>query len=411
MENTDSTHCILCNSTRLFPYLDVGSMALANAYLPAPHPTHELKLPLIVAFCEQCFLSQLTYHVEPRVVFQNYAYFSSTSPQIRAHFESYATSLWNRFPRQSAHLVVDIASNDGVLLAPMKALGSTVLGIDPAVNIATVATNNGIPTIPKFFTPTLAKEIQSIHGAASIITANNVIAHTAHIHPFVEGIRALLASDGRVVLQCKYLGDLLEQNAFDTVYHEHISYFLLAPLMRLLSDHDLRIFDVEHVEAEGGSLRIFAAHAATAPLPTPRVQDLLAKEKRNGLYMKKTYTTYAKRPPMLKQQLMKLLKKLQKDKKRVVAYGASAKGGNMLQYCGITEDLVEYIVDAAPAKIGLYMPGSHVPIRHPDTLKHNPPDYIVLLAWNFADSLMEKEAWFAKQGGKFIIAVPTLRVV
>ena len=293
----------------------------------------------------------------------------------------------------------------------MKRLGSRVLGVDPAKNIATYATKQGIPTIPRYFTPKVAQSIKKTHGQADVICATNVFAHTADLHLFTNAIDMLLKPNGVFIVQFKYLLDLVNQNAFDTVYHEHISYFLLAPVITLLSTHHLQVFDVVHVEAEGGSLRVFAAHDTHSPKQKTSVSTYLSIEKKLKLYQYKTYASYAKRPARLKKSLTTLLHSLKKKHKRIVAYGASAKGGNMLQYCEITSDLVEYIVDGAEAKIGKFMPGSHLPIYNPDTLKENPPDYILLLAWNFADSIMKRESWFTKQGGKFIILIPEIKII
>lgn len=405
-------NCIICGSSNLRSYLDLGNVALANSYLSTTSQIKkEKKYPLVVTFCSNCSLSFLAHRVNPTRLFSNYAYFSSASKQIVTHFEAFAKDIWHKFPMLAKELVVDIASNDGVFLTPMKHLGSRVLGVDPAKNIATYATKHGIPTVAKFFTPTVAQAIKKAHGQASIICATNVFAHTADLHGFVTAVEVLLKPKGIFIIQFKYLADLINQNAFDTVYHEHISYFLLAPIMTLLSMHNLEVFDVEHVEAEGGSLRVFVARSAHAPPQTPSVTTYLATEKKAKLYTYKKYESYIHRPVRLKKALIKLLNTLKKKHKRVVAYGASAKGGNMLQYCEITTDLVEYIVDSAPAKIGKLMPGSHVPIVHPDTLKKNPPDYILLLAWNLANSIMKHESWFTKRGGKFIVPIPKITIV
>ncbi len=406
------TRCIICGSTDIMPYLSLGNMALANSFATKQHLTKPAKkYPLGMTYCHACHLSQLTHTVNPKNLFQTYAYFSSTSPQLVAHFSAYAKDLWRLFPTLARGLVVDVGSNDGILLVPLKKRGSRVLGVDPAKNVAAAAAQAGIHTMTKFFTPTLAQIIINKYGQANIISANNVFAHTPDIHLFMTAVKRLLCPGGIFVFEVKYLGDLIGKNEFDTIYHEHVFSYILHPLVTLLGKYAMQIFDVHHVDTHGGSLRIFASHI---PLPfaiSPSVSTYLQKEIRAGYTDLTTYTRYAQKPPAVKKKLLALLTSLKQKNKRIAAYGASAKGSTLLQYCGIDTNFIDFVVDTTPYKIGKYMPGTHIPIVDARQWKKHPPDYILLLAWNFSDSIIKREAWFGRRGGKFILPIPAVGVV
>lgn len=408
----ENTRCLVCGSNKLVQYFNLGPMALANSYVnPRGVSAAERKIPLAVSFCPHCSLSQLTYIVNPKILFTNYAYFSSVSPQVVSHFDEYAQTVTKRFPRQTAMGVLEIASNDGVLLQAFRKRGARVLGVDPAKNIAETANRHGIPTIADFFGTNLVPAIKKKFGDIGVISANNVLAHTDTIHDIFDGITMLLSPAGIAVFQHKYLPDLVAKNQFDTIYHEHMSYYTLTAFQTLLSLHGLRVFDVQHVTPEGGSIRVWATHDLAIHPQSSAVTLMLAQEKRDGMLRASTYKKFARRPERLKREMTALLRRLKRQGKTIAAYGASAKGNTFLQYCGITDTTVNYIVDDSPHKQGKLTPGTHIPIVPHAKLIQHPPDYLCILAWNLADSLMAREAWFAKRGGKFIIALPKLTIV
>lgn len=405
---TKHTQCILCGSSHITTYLSLGKMAPANSFVKSKKLAKpEKKYPLGLLYCHSCYCSQLTHTVKPSTLFRNYAYFSSTSPLLVSHFIDYAQMLTRQFPSLSRQLIVDIGSNDGVLLKPLKSLGARVLGIDPAKECSDLAIQSGIPTIQKYFTQRLAKQIQKQHGFASIITANNVIAHTPYIHEIIDGIRTLLQADGIFVFEVKYMGDILEKNEFDIIYHEHVFSYLLHPLVTLLNAHKLKVINVQHVQIHGGSLRVFAAHKNSEFTPNSSVQAMLLQEKKKRYTQLSTYKKFAKQPPRVKKKLQTLLSTLKKNDKRIAGYGASAKGTTMLQYCNLNANSIEYIVDSATSKIGKFTPVTHIPIVDPKELKNRLPDYILLLAWDHQISILKREAWFAKRGGTYILPIPS----
>lgn len=404
--------CLICKGYNLTPYLDLGKTALANSFLEKSDLNKkESKFPLEVYYCKDCYLAQLGNIVDRKLLFQNYAWFSSASPQLENYFENYVNDVYERFPNQTKKYVLEIASNDGILLKYFKKLGADVLGVDPAKNIARVANKNGIKTLPVFFNLDAAKKIVKKFGKAGIISANHVIAHLDDLHGTINGVRELLDKDGVFIFEVQYLGDLIKYNEFDNTYHEHTCYFSLSPLITLLNKHSLSVFDVEKVEAQGGSIRVYASHSSS-PLPTSNnVRRVLAREKKQGLHKLKTYKEFSKKPKLIKKDLVKLLNRLKKQGKSIVGYGASAKGNTLLQYSGIDKKHIDYIVDDAPIKQGKFTPGSHIPIFPSSHLKKNTPDYILILSWNHAKSIMEKESWVKDRGVKFILPVPKVKII
>ena len=348
--------------------------------------------------------------VDRKKLFLNYDYFSSASPQLKAHFSDYAKEVFNRFPEQAKKLTLEIASNDGILLKCFQQLGAKVLGVDPAKNIVQFAQKNGVETLPVFFNLKTAENILRKYGPAGIISANNVLAHTDDLHSMVGGVKKLLAENGVFVFEIQYLLDLLQKNEFDNTYHEHVCYFSLAPLCALLEKHGLKIFDVEHVSTQGGSLRVFAGHNPLLFPTSKSVGKFLLEEKNQGLYELKTYKNFGSKPRKIKKQLASLLKKLKKQNKKIVGYGAAAKATTLLAYSGISK-FINYIADDSPQKQGKYMPGNHVPIVSSETLKKDTPDYVVLFAWNYADSIIKRESWLKEKGVKFIKPVPEVQII
>ena len=407
-----SKKCLICRSKKLSKYLSLGMAAPANSYVTKKDLTREeFKAPLEVYFCHSCNLAQLLHIVDRTLLFNRYDYFSSTSPMLVKHFEEYAKEVFNRYPEQSKQLVVDIGSNDGVLLKPFKKLGARILGIDPAKNIAQIANKHGIETRAEFFSKDKVAKLIKKYGKAGIITSNNTLAHTDALHDIFEGVREFLDKKGVFVFEVQYLLDLLTHNEFDNTYHEHICFHAVRPLLYLLNMHGMEIIDVIHTDTHGGGIMVFASHSGSSFPIGKAVNKFLGNEKRHGLDKLSTYQKFAKKPPIVKEQLTKTLLNLKKKGKKIVAYGASAKATTLLQYCNIDSRVIDYITDSAPSKQGKFTPGTHIPIVKPEILKNKIPDYIVITAWNYADNIMEKEKWFKENGGKFIIPIPQPKIV
>lgn len=410
---TERATCRLCDGTALSRVWSFGETPLANAYrqegeLDRP----ELFAPLTVFRCAACELVQLRETVAPDVLFRHYLYVSSTSQTFIAHFETYAAELMERFRLTPAALVVDIGSNDGILLRPLSTRGVRVLGIEPAVRIAEMASANGIETLPEFFSPSLASSVRSARGPAAVITANNVFAHVPDLAGVVWGVKELLADDGVFVFEVQYLGDLLEKNLFDIVYHEHLCYYHLTPLMSFFALRGMDVFDVQRVPVHGGSLRVFVQKDRGPHAHTPFLPELLAEEKSRGLGTASPYAAFSRQIAENKRALTTVLRRMKDGGKRIVGYGAPAKATTLLSTFGIGRETLDYIVDDDTTfKQGRYMPGSHIPIVSPDRLYADRPDACLILAWNFAEPIMKTHARFTAAGGQFIVPVPEPRVM
>lgn len=395
--------CRVCKGAELEKVFSFGSTPLANAFL-----TKELLdlpesfYPLDVYFCKSCSFLQLGHVVSPHVIFDNYVYVSSTSPVFVAHFKKFAADIVSRFKLNKKSFVIDIGSNDGILLKPYKKAGIRVLGVEPAKYIAKIARNDGIPTVAEFFSLDLARRIVKTKGKAKIVTATNVFAHIDDLDEVIHGVKELLDKDGIFILEAPYIIDFLKKKYFDLVYHEHLSYWALKPLIRLFEQFDMRIFDVQKVSVHGGSIRVFATKEKSSYVTENRIDEYLQKEKQMNLSDINTYLYFAKEVLRNKAKLITLLVKLKIGNKRIVGYGAPAKGNTMLNYFKIGSDILDYIVDESPFKQGLYTPGTHIPVVSSSKLKTDRPDCILILAWNFAQSIMEKYNWFKTGGGKFI---------
>ncbi len=395
------TTCRACGSFDLSSVLNLGPQPPANAFLKPDEFASEQSFPLEVFFCRSCTLLQLLHIVSPDLLFRNYVYVSSTSPVFRSHFEGFADQIMERYLKPGQR-VVDIGSNDGILLAPLKARGASVLGVDPATDIAKRATQAGIPTLSHFFTPIVARVIKAKFGSAQVITANNVFAHTDDTNGFLAGVRELLIPDGVFIVEVAYLMNFLDQRLFDTVYHEHVAYYSVRSLEALVQTAGFHVVDVELVSSHGGSIR--ATIAMDGRTPKASVAEFLAKEQERGLDREETYHNFAGLIEQNKQELTDLLQKLRNDGKRIVGYGAPAKGNTLLNYMGIDHQMLDYIVDDSVFKQGLFTPGMHIPVAGFDRLAAHHPDYILILAWNFADAIIDK---CRAIGSKFIIPVPT----
>lgn len=392
-------------------FLDLGETPLANAFLTKeslgkPEP----KFPLRVFFCEDCHLSQLIDVVPPEVLFRDYIYFSSGVPYVPEHFKKYAGEVVEKFVTRRDDLAVEIGSNDGVLLGVIKNMGIRTLGIDPAENIAAVANARGIETLPEFFSENLASRIVQAYGPAGVIIANNVVAHIDDYHDLARGIYALLAPDGVFVFEAPYLLDMFEHVAFDTIYHEHLSYLSVSPLVNLFGRYGLEIFDVKLFPVQGNSIRVYVGNKGRHAV-TPNVSRLLDEERSRKLHEYSSYVRLADAVYDLKEKVVGFLNEAKMAGKRIAAYGAPAKGNTLLNFFGIGHDCIEYATEELPAKVGLFTPGTHIPVVDIQWARENPPDYFLLLAWNHKDAVLKKEHKLRNQGVKFVMPIGNVEVV
>ena len=393
--------------------LSLGTTPLANSYLLEEQLNdEEPSVPLEVYFCEDCGLVQLLHVVSAETLFRYYLYVPSASDTLQQHFGGLAADLADVARLEQGDLVVEIASNDGLLLKQIRSLGYTTLGVEPASNIAAKAREEeGLDVIDEFFDFALAQRIREERGPASAIVGTNVLAHVDEVRDFLRGVEHLLADDGVVCIEAPHLLDLVEKCEFDTVYHEHLSYFSLQALITLYESVGLTIFKVRQVPIHGGSLRFFAAKTGTREPDDDSVQRVLQLEKEHGLDRLETYQAFAESVEGVRRDLRELVSSLKSDGKRIAGYGAAAKGMTMLSYCGLGTETLDYVIDRSPYKQGRYTPGSHLPILPPEKLITDPPDYLLILAWNFADEIMAQQDAYKQAGGRFILPVPTPRVV
>ncbi|WP_096700120.1 class I SAM-dependent methyltransferase [Magnetospirillum sp. 15-1] len=404
--------CRLCGGTHLSMVLSLAPTPPANAFVPAEElgKTQE-RFPLDLFFCEDCAHVQLLDVVDPRVLFEHYVYVSGTSPVFVKHFESYAAFVMERFKPIPGGLVLDIGSNDGTLLSFFQKAGMKVLGIDPAQEIAAEASARGIPTICGFFGPDTAGEIAAGHGKAEVITANNVFAHIDNLSGVVDGVRNLLAPSGVFVFEVSYLVDVFENTLFDTIYHEHLDYHSVKPLGAFFAAKGMELVEAIRVDSHGGSLRGIAQLKGGPHAVGASVTRAVAEEERLGLDKASTFRKFAADIDALGAELNALLKRLKAEGKRIAGFGAPAKATTLMYHFGIGPELVDFIIDDSPLKQGLFTPGMHVPVLSSAVIAERKPDYLVILAWNFARPIIEKNAAFTKAGGKFIIPIPKVEVV
>lgn len=391
--------------------MDLGSTPLANAYVrPEQADGTEPGFPLAVAYCPGCHLVQLTDLVPPESLFTDYLYFSSYSESYLAHARAMADALAEKLRLDQTSRVIEIASNDGYLLQFFRQKGIPVIGIEPARIIAAKARERGIPTLECFFGIDTAAEIRAKSGLADLIIGNNVMAHVPDINGFLSAVRSCLKPGGTAVFEFPYLGELLEKNEFDTIYHEHVFYYSLGAVDGLVRRARLKLVDVELQRVHGGSLRIFVQHEHAGAV-APGVAAMLAEEARRGLLGPELYASFGKNIDAVKTELLELLRGLKASGKRLAAYGAPAKGNTLLNYCGIGSGLLEFTVDRSPHKQGLLLPGSRIPIRAPEALLRERPDYAVILPWNIADEIVEQQQDYLRGGGRFIVPIPGPRVI
>ncbi len=406
-------HCRICKNRKLIKILSFDKTPPANSFLSKIelNKNKEQWFPLRVNYCPLCRQLQLSHVVSPELLFRDYLYVSSTSPVFIKHFEDYAKSVVKKLNLKKGSLVIDIGSNDGILLRPFKKLGMRVLGVDPAVKIARLATEKGLETIPEYFGQKLSKKIIQKYGNAKVITANNVFAHIHDIDEVTKLVKNLLTADGVFIIEVPYLLVFLEKNLFDTVYHEHLSYFSVKPLTIFFKRHGMKVFDVEEVSSHGGSIRVFVCKKQGKHKIQKSVSKLLEKEEKMGLDDLQTYKGFNSRVRGNKIALKKLIEGLKKDGKKIAGYGAPAKGNTLLNYFKIGIESLDYIVEDNKYKQGLFTPGTHIPVVSPTRILKDKPDYIFILAWNFADPIMQKLSDYKNKGGRFIIPVPHPNII
>lgn len=406
--------CRICSSTDLFDVIDLGKQPIPNGFLMREKLNiKEKKYPLAVSFCKNCSLMQLKYLVDPKVMFKNYLYIPSSSKTRMDHFKNLAEQVKEKVKLNEDSLVIDIGSNDGSLLICFKNLGTRVLGIDPAENLVKVATLSGVETVKGYFNAKLSQKVTKQYGKAKAILGTNVIAHIQNLDEVLKGADILMHQDGVFVMQFPYLLDLIQKNLFDTIYHEHLSYFSVKSLRVLSEKSNLELFDIQRNDLDGGAIRVFWKKKSNKKLKINEtgLNKILKEEEKYGLYKTETYVKFATRIEKLKEESIKKLKALKKSKKRIVGYGAAAKANVLLNYFGLTTRTIDYVVDSTPYKQGLYTPGSHIPIYSEDKIYETNPDYILIFAWNFSKEIIEKNKKYKNNGGKFIIIEPKLTII
>ena len=409
---SERTTCRACDAPLRRSFLDLGSTPLANAYLGAADlATPEPSYPLHVMLCGSCLLAQLSTDVSPRVLFSDYAYFSSYSDSWVRHAADFAGTAVRRFGLDGSSLVVEIASNDGYLLKHFKALRIPVLGIEPAANIAQAAIALGIPTEIRFFGRDTAQELAAAGKKADLIVGNNVFAHVPELNDFVAGLQMLLKPEGVISLEFPHLLRLMLGVQFDTIYHEHFSYFSFHAVERILAAKGLRVFDVKELPTHGGSLRVHACHAGASRRTEDSVAALRRSEQAAGLTRMETYDHFAARVDHCRRSLIAFVQEAKRAGKSIVGYGAAAKGNTLLSYCGLGSAEIDYVVDRSPHKQGRFLPGSHIPIRDPRHIAETQPDYLLILPWNLKKEIMAQTSGLREWGGKFVIPVPEVLVL
>jgi SAM-dependent methyltransferase len=404
--------CRFCGAELRQTFADLGMSPLCETYPSAEDLNHgEIYYPLHAYVCSSCFLVQLEEFESGESIFSDYAYFSSYSDSWLKHCEKYCNKMAERFGLNENSLVVEVASNDGYLLQYFLSRGVPVLGIEPAANVAKIAVEKGIPTLVRFFGTQLARELALKGQTADLVAGNNVLAQVPDLNDFVGGLRILLKPEGVLTLEFPHLLRLMESNEFDTIYHEHYSYFSMLTTISILERHGLRVFDVEELASHGGSLRVYACRGESQSHEVEAsVAQVIADERKAGLDSVPGYQHFGQQVKETKFALVDFLLRAAREGKSVAGYGAPGKSATLLQYCGIGKDMIQYTVDRNPYKQGRFLPGSHIPIYHPDRIRETQPDYVVILPWNLKNEIMRQLEFVREWGGRFVVPIPEVTV-
>lgn len=404
--------CRFCNHPLVHTFIDLGNQPPSNSFLSALQlDDPEIYYQLKVYVCEKCFLVQLPEHkLASEIFIGTYPYYSSQSPRNVSHAKDYVKMMVNRFEIGRSAVVWEIGSNDGYLLQHFNDLGIECHGIEPSEGPANVAIGKGISTIKKFFTPQLANDMSDGMGQADIICSINTLAHQPDLDGFIEAIKIGLKPGGITTHEFPHLMRLVVWNQFDTIYHEHYSYFSFATICEIFEKHLLSVFDVDEIPEHGGSLRIYAEHSPSCR-QSEKMRELLLREGAMGMFTTQFYSGFQQKADTVKTHMVRLLIDAKMEGKKVCAYGAPAKGNTLLNYCGVRPDLIPFTVDRSPHKQGKYLPGSHIPVKDEAALKKFKPEYVLILAWNLKDEIMQQLAYIREWGGKFVVAIPELRIL
>ena len=407
MEN-DAYACRFCGSELHQIFVDLGMSPLANSYLTmADLQKMEPHYPLCIYICDRCYLAQLPVFETPEGIFTDYAYFSSYSDSWLRHAKAYTDLMIERFGYNQSNFVIELASNDGYLLQYFKEKSIPVLGNKKKKNVALAANEAGIPTLVKFFGTDTARELASENKYADLIVGNNVLAHVPGLNDFVNGMKIVLKKQGVITMEFPHLMRLVAENQFDTMYHEHFSYFSFTTVEKVFASHGLTLFDVEELPTHGGSLRIYARHSNDETKPVgKRVAELKSREDAAGMTKMEYYLSFGEKVKETKRKILEFLINAKAEGKSIVGYGAPAKGNTLLNYCGVRTDFIDYTLDRSPHKQGQYLPGTHIPIYHPDKVREDKPDYLVILPWNLKEEIMEQMSYIREWGGKFVTLIP-----
>jgi SAM-dependent methyltransferase len=405
--------CRFCQAELSRTFVDLGMSPLCESYVPAERVNDmEPFYPLHVFVCESCFLVQLDQFVPAEEIFTEYAYFSSYADSWVAHAKAYVAQMIERFGLDASSQVVEVASNDGYLLQHFVPHGIPVLGVEPAANVARAAEERGVPTLVEFFGEALAQRLIAEGKAADLVAGNNVLAQVPDLNDFVAGLATLLKPSGVLTLEFPHLLRLIDGNQFDTIYHEHFSYFSFLTTEKIFAAHGLRVFDVEELSTHGGSLRVYGCRQDGEPRPeSPRVTELRAREHADGFTSMARYEGFAEQVKETKRKLLEFLIDATRAGKRIAGYGAPGKGNTLLNFCGVRTDFVDYTVDRNPYKQGKFLPGTHIPIHAPERLAQTRPDYVLILPWNFKDEIIAQNAYIREWGGQFVVPIPELQVI
>jgi SAM-dependent methyltransferase len=405
--------CRFCQADLNYTFVDLGMSPLCESYVSAEHFNEmEPFYPLHVYVCDRCFLVQLDQYVSVEDIFTEYAYFSSYADSWVRHAKDYTHKIIDRLKLSSESFVAELASNDGYLLQHFVSAGIPVLGIEPAKNVAKVAVSKGVPTITEFFGVKLASQLAADGKLCDLVIGNNVLAQVPDLNDFVAGMKILLKPGGVITMEFPHLMRLMQENQFDTIYHEHFSYFSWIATEKIFSRHGMRLFDVDEIPTHGGSLRIYACHSDDkSNMLSEKAAQLKSRELEYGLDKLATYDSFAEGVRETKRKLLDFLIRAKREGKTIVGYGAPGKGNTLLNYCGIRTDFLDYTVDRNPYKQGKYLPGTRIPIFHPNKIAETKPDYVLILPWNFREEIVAQTSHIASWGGQHLVPIPGLRLL